>query len=133
MLARALLATVAVLVLAWVGVLLRDQEVGREAGLPFFNQPQMTRAELVRNMNGLEDAEFLNPDTSWTLARAKYYYLRGYPRQATDVAESLVRSEPANVEAWAVIFRATRESDPGRSAAAQAQIKRLDPLARLWR
>jgi hypothetical protein len=127
--ARAAVAVVAVLLLAWLAVLLRDFYVADAATDRIFYDAGITPAEFVRNMERLEDAELLNPDSTWELTRAKFLLLRDGPRRAAHAAEALVRNEPANVEAWVVLRKATRQIDPARSAEAAGQIKRLDPLA----
>jgi hypothetical protein len=108
--ARISLFVIAVLSLAWLAVLLRDQEVG-QAGR-------------------LDDAELLNPDSTWQLKRAQRWFARNQPRRAALEAEALLRSEPENIEALFLLVVTTREIDPRRSAQALAEIRRLNPLAR---
>jgi hypothetical protein len=126
--ARAALATLAVLVIAWTGVLLRDWRLGHGASLPLFS-PGLPPAQAARDVERLKDAELLNPDTRWRLARAKFYILLGDMDAAARTAEDLLRTEPDNLDAWGVVYRATRESDPRRSARAAAEIERLNPIA----
>jgi tetratricopeptide repeat protein len=127
--ARAVLAAVAVLVLAWVGVLMRDFEVARIAGNEILHGRNLSDARFDRDIERVEAADFLTPDATWEQARAQYYFSRGRLRQAARVAEALVRREPENIEAWVVLFRANQEIDPRRSARAEAEVKRLDPFA----
>ena len=42
-----------------------------------------------------------------------------------------MRSEPANADAWRLLWRATRVVDPTRAQEAAAELKRLNPLATL--
>jgi hypothetical protein len=130
MLARLLIGLLSVLVLAWVGVLLRDHRVS-EAASPLLYQSRLSGAEFDRNLAKLEDAELLNPDSSLELARATYLLLRDRRAQAAEAAERLLEREPENVTAWGLLLDASRGSDPERAAQARAEIRRLNPLGGL--
>lgn len=129
--ARLVLAVCAALVLAWVGVLVRDHYVGQSAAEQLLYEPDQSDSHFERNIARLEDSRFLNPGTTAKLARAQYYLFRGRPRAAARAAEELVRSEPENADAWQLLWRATSETDPARSREAAAALKRLNPLASL--
>ena len=131
MLARVLLAVCALIVIAWTGVLVRDHYLGKSAAAPLLYQPDLSDRDFRRNMDRLSDARFLDPDSAADLARTEYYLFRGRPRAAARVAEALVRSEPANADAWRLLWRATRVVDPTRAQEAAAELKRLNPLATL--
>jgi predicted Zn-dependent protease len=131
MLPRVLLAVLAALVLAWVGVLVRDHYVGDSGAEKLLFDTNLTSGEFQRNMDKLSDSRFLNPSTNAELARAKYYLFRSRPRAAARVAEGLVRSEPENADAWRLLWRATRDTDPARAREAAAALRRLNPLASL--
>lgn len=127
--ARAALAVLAVLVLGWTGILLRDFEVGHS--LVTFHKLHLSKAERAQDVDRLRDAQLLDPDSNWRLARAGYYLISGgSKRAAARIAEDVVRDEPENVAAWRVLQAATRDSDRARAARASAEIKRLDPLGR---
>ena len=126
--ARLLIGVFAVLVLAWVGVLLRDHSVS-EAASPLLFETKLSEPEFDRNLAKLEDAELLNPDSSLQLARATYLLVRERRDEAADAAEELVATEPDNLAAWGVLFDATRGLDPERAARAEPSIRRLNPLA----
>ena len=130
MLVRGLLSLVALHVIAWVGVLLRDHQVS-EAAHPLYHQADLSRAEFDRNIARLVDARFLNPNSSLDLARSQYLLLRGRLDDSARVAEALVRAEPDNAEAWQVLYHATERSDPRIAARAAAVFRRLNPLAEL--
>jgi predicted Zn-dependent protease len=125
--ARALLALLAVLVLAWVGVLLRNHELGEDALARSFFAAQLGEEQRQRDLEDLEDAELLDPSSSWDVTTANYLLLSGDVPGAARAAERLVRDEPDNVSAWNVLQRATADSDPSRSAEAAAEIRRLNP------
>ena len=80
MLPRVLLAVCAALVLAWVGVLVRDHYVGDSGAEKLLFDTNLTSGEFQRNMDKLSDSRFLNPSTNAELARAEYYLFRGRPR-----------------------------------------------------
>ncbi len=131
MLPRLLLAACAILVLAWVGVLVRDHYVRQSAAKPLLYETNLSESDFVRDMKRMEDSRFLNPSSSVELARTEYYLFRGRPRAAARVAEELVREEPANADAWRLLWRATQTTDPARARQAAAELKRLNPLATL--
>src|SRR5262245_25142388 len=128
MAARVVLAAVAILVLAWVGVLLRDYQLGHEAALHGFFAPAKAPAERQRDLQRLDEVQLLDPSAYWDGARATYLMLIGDTRAAATAAEALVKDEPENLLAWGVLRAATRESDPSLSARATEQIRRLNPL-----
>ena len=127
---RGLLAVVAVVVLAWVGLLFRNHELGETARLrAFYGPPPTTQAERERDLQRLEDASRLDPDSDWELARASYLQLSGSPDEALGLAIEVVRREPDNVIGWMLLRQAARGRDPARAAQAAAKVKRLDPQA----
>ncbi len=124
---RTILAAVALLVVAWSAVLVRDERLARQAEDSILGNPKMSDARWAEAMEQLEDAELLNPGTPWKLARAQALLLRRDRQAALRVADSVVESEPDNLAAWAVVLRATRGRDARRSAEARAEIRRLNP------
>ena len=129
--ARVVLAVCAALVLAWVGVLVRDHFVGQSGAEKLLYQPNLSATEFDRSIARLHDSRFLNPGTTAELARIEYSLFHGRQRAAARAAEQLVRSEPENADAWRLLWRATRETDPARAREAAAELKRLNPLASL--
>ena len=125
-LARVLIGSLAVLVLLWVGVLLRDHVVSESAS-PLLYQAELSEPEFDRNIARLEDAQLLNPDSSLDLARATYLMLRGRDAQAIAATDELLEAEPDNVAAWNVLLDASRGSHPARAAQARAEVRRLNP------
>lgn len=128
MAARAALALTAVIVLAWVGVLLRNYEIGKDAAVRAFFGPKLSQAEGKRDLQRLDDAQFLDPNAYWRVARANYLILDGDQRRAARAAEQLVRDEPQNLFAWGTLYQATKKDDPERAAQAAREIKQLNPL-----
>jgi hypothetical protein len=128
LLPRIALALVAVLLVAWFTVLYRDDRIGQEAADRLHADPQMSDAEWSRQLEQLRRADLLNPQSEWLMTRANYLLLRDKPA-AQRLAESVLRDEPDNLDAWRVVLFATRGRDPARASEALAQIERLDPLS----
>jgi hypothetical protein len=126
---RAVLALVAVLLVAWFAVLFRDQRIGQEATDRITRNPDMSDAGWALSLDQLRQAELLNPGTEWSVARANWLFLRDR-RGALRLADSVVRSEPDNVDAWRVVLKAARGRDPRRASQATKEIGRLNPSPR---
>jgi predicted Zn-dependent protease len=112
---RVSIALLAVLVIAWLAVLLRNYEVGRD-GL------------VNRDPEQVESARLLDPNRNWELTLASVHLLNGDSRRAAAEGERLVAAEPDNAVAWSLLRAATRESEPRRSAEAAAELRKLNPL-----
>jgi hypothetical protein len=127
MVARLTLLAVAILTLAWLGVLWRDHRiVEREAGELIFNE-DLSASEFQRGARRIEDARLLNPDPTWRLQRGLALIRRDRPRAIREL-ERVVASEPDNVTAWKFIYGAARGFDRPVAARARVEIERLDPL-----
>lgn len=120
------LVVISVLMIGWFAVLWRDERIGRDAAERLFNEPEMSDSEFARALDELQQAELLNPGEEWATLRAAALILRDKPA-AVRVAESVVRREPDNLNAWVAMLNATRGRDALRSAQAIAQIRRLSP------
>ena len=59
---------------------------------------------------------------------ALVYRVSGDAERATALVEDVVRREPDNLVAWAVLSVLARGHDPAAYARAQAARRRLDPL-----
>jgi hypothetical protein len=128
MVTRAAIALAALLAIGWLGVLLRDEHVGASAADRIFYAPDLPPAELGRQLDRMEGARLLDPDPKVDLNRAGLLLLRGRRQEAAAIAGARARREPANLEAWRIVFQATRGTDPARAAQALAAIRRLNPL-----
>jgi hypothetical protein len=124
---RLVLVAVSVLALAWLGVLLRDHEVGEAAVSTFEEKEMLSTAEVNTQIDRLEDAERLSPDSSWQFQRG-YNLIGPDPKRAVRELEALVRAEPENLQAWAALLAARRVAEGRGSPAALARIRQLDPL-----
>ena len=129
MAARVALAAVAVLILGWAAILLRNHELGEDAAVRAFFGPRPNAAERQRDLDRLESAQFLDPNAYWRIAEANYHLMSGANARAARASEELVRDEPENIFAWSTLLRATQRADPERALEAAAEIRRLNPLA----
>ncbi len=121
--ARAGLAAVAVLVIAWLAVMERDlrlQQAGVEALRPGASPAQLDAAE-----GDLRGARFLYPDPAPDISLALVHRARGDEARALAAIEDVVRREPANLTAWATLGLLGGEAARPRLDAA---LRRLDPL-----
>jgi hypothetical protein len=124
--ARVGLAVLAVVLIAWSSVLVRDQVIGHAAVDRIVANPDMSAQAWDGAMDDLRRAELLDPGSDWSLARANYLLLRD-EGEALRVAERMVRREPDNVGAWEIVRRVTLKSDPRRAEQAAREINRLNP------
>jgi hypothetical protein len=124
--ARIGLAVLAVALIAWFSVLVRDHAIGQAAVDRIVANPNMSTRAWNGAMDDLRRADLLDPSSDWSMARANYLLLRD-PSAALRVAESIVRREPDNVNAWEIVERVSVHSDPRRAAEAARQIRRLNP------
>jgi hypothetical protein len=125
---RLSLALIAALALAWLGVLLRDHELGQAAFDRLSHDRNLTPAESRRELHHLDDSQLLNPESTWELDRGSYWLAQGRERRAARIVEGLLRNEPRNIEALTILFLATQKTDPHRSAQALAELRRFNPL-----
>jgi len=82
----------------------------------------------VRYVTGLyQRAAHNNPDTRPIVEEATILIFAGQQARAARLLQGVVRDEPKNVAAWAQLSVATRDLDPGLSAAADARVRALAP------
>jgi hypothetical protein len=124
--ARIAVGLVAVVVLAWLGVMERDHRL-YVSGVTGAGKVR-TPADLARAEADLRAARLLNPDISPDLSRAILYVGAGRARQATALAEDVLRREPDNLRAWGLLYSLSHERDPAAAERALAARRRLDPL-----
>ena len=137
MIVRGALALVAVVVLAWMVVLLRDAKDlahgtvvpgGKTANLlPILRNPATFKARV----DDVRAARLLNPDSQPDIAIAGDYALRSAPGDldhALAMMDAVVHREPENLQAWVDLLgiQEFRHDQAGARAAA-AHIRLLDP------
>lgn len=76
----------------------------------------------------VERSGSFGPDTRAKRAEALLLLATGRPRQAAALAEAVVAKEPENLDAWGILFQATRRLDPARSREALRRARELNPL-----
>jgi hypothetical protein len=120
--ARAVVAVIAVLLLAWLGVMERDVrlQVRGAAALRSEGDPGV----LARAETDLQRANLLNPGTGPDLSRALVRRARGRTEASVALLEDVLRREPDNLTAWRVLMLLSPDA-AGRALAAQ---RRLDPV-----
>jgi hypothetical protein len=138
MLPRIALAGLAAVVAAWFAVLLVDEHKVNQAaatkGTIAAVRAALTgpRFQFDRRIADLRSARFVNPDTSIDLDIAGAYLVRGGAanlRTALATVQSVLRSEPQNLDAWAALYRIDRtRNDVAGQRAALAHAQRLDPV-----
>jgi hypothetical protein len=125
--ARALIAVLAILLIAWFAALARDHAIATGASARIVSDPGMSAAEWRTAMDDFKRSHLLDPSSDWSLIQAQYELLRD--RQAALVrAERVLRDEPDNLSGWWVVLRATRGVDTRRYREAAAAVRRLNPL-----
>jgi hypothetical protein len=122
-LARAVVAVIALVVIAWLGVIERDIRLfdrGIAAG-GRLNAPQT----IARAESDLRAARLLNPDRTPDIGRAVVLRTVGRPAAARALLEDVVRAEPDNLSAWTALSFVGGDRAQERRAA--AEMTRLDP------
>ena len=126
---RVLVALVALVALAWLGVSLRGYDL-YERGERLAFAEGASPAQVDEAARLLEDARFLNPDTRPQLTKGALLASRGDARErreGLELLEEVARDEPDNVLVWGVLASVTRRLDPERSRAARARGSELSP------
>ena len=126
---RAVLAVVAVLAIGWLGVLLRNEHVLSGVGNHVFSTASGDQKVADRDLDRLEGAALLTPDPKADLQRAAILLLLDRRAEAAAIATERVRHEPANLDAWMLLYRATEGIDRRREVASLRNIRRLNPLS----
>jgi hypothetical protein len=128
MVARGMIALVSALVIAWLGVQLRNQAIIDRVSPVLIGDPDLPRGRFEADLDRLADARLLNPDPTWRINSAIALLPRDPGRAAVD-AEQAVRDEPDNATAWRVLLGTVTGRDPRRSREARREVLRLDPLS----
>jgi hypothetical protein len=124
-LALAALAVAAVLAVQAVGAR-ADAELSRIVLSP--STP--TAAQRARGRTLLPRAQRLNPDTRPDILGGLLRLRGGDARGAVAAFRGVVRREPENLEAWALIARIAGSQDPALVARARSRVRALAPPVR---
>jgi hypothetical protein len=140
-LVRAGVALVAIVVVAWLVVMERDAHLlhrgqtlanglsDRTKDACSASSPPPTGCrKFDRAVSDLHAARFLNPDSTPKLVGGVLAAF-GQPSARLRVADSVLKSEPENLNAWVQVVAASLVGhDTARSERALAVLRRLDPL-----
>jgi Tfp pilus assembly protein PilF len=124
---RVALAVVAVVALGWLAVQQRDtvlQQRGVSASSHLAVPGNAAQAE-----KDFRDARLLNPGTDADVGRAVLYLAREQRPRAEALLDDVLRREPDNLTAWAVLYSVSRGRDAATARRALAARARLDPLS----
>jgi hypothetical protein len=123
---RIAVAIVAVVVIAWLGVMYRDAHL-QARGVAVLRDRSADR-DLRGAEADLLAARFLNPDAAPDTTRAVIYRAQGRDRDAIALLDEIVRREPDNLSAWSVMRLSATGTDTAAFKRSLAQLQRLDPV-----
>ena len=122
MIARVVVALVAVIVVAWLGVAehnwrLQSNAVAESGTPPISNAYRDFRR-----------ARFLNPDTAPDVLLGLLDSVHGQQARGIARLEGVVKREPENLFAWGQLYKIAQGHDQAATRRALAALARLDPL-----
>jgi hypothetical protein len=121
-------AAVAVAAAAWLAVGLRN-ELTLEQAQAVSLRAAPSAGEIETAMADADDARLLNPDWAEPEGlRATLDIRRTNTRPAFDSLVEIVRREPENVQAWALLALVSRRLDPELAKRAARRVRELDPV-----
>jgi predicted Zn-dependent protease len=128
---RVAVAIVALVAAAWLAVSYADSRVIEDVQSTV-SAPHPTPPQLEGALRHLRSARTLDPSRGVEVLSFEASLLIRLNRipEAVRTLEELVRREPDLVEAWFLIAKFSRPTDPARAAAADAQVRRLNPPVR---
>ncbi|MBN1527642.1 MAG: hypothetical protein JW895_01175 [Thermoleophilaceae bacterium] len=126
---RVLLAAIAIVAIAWFGVMARNWHLGQDASAKILAEPDMSEAAWDSTMDDFDRAETLDPSTDWSLHKANFLLLRD-KAEAAQIAREVARAEPDNLRAWVALRDAVKGRDAAAEREAVIQILRLNPEPR---
>ena len=127
MIARGLLAAVAVAVIALSGVWLSDRSSTIAAEHTLLNR-KASPAQLQRGIDQAKDARTINPSTDPDLTIYGLLLRLGRNREARRVFESIVRREPDNRATWTYLAVTSQSTDPAQFRRALEHLHELNPI-----
>jgi hypothetical protein len=130
MIERGLLAAAAVAVALFAGVWLHAARLETEAQSIAERPPQgLSKRDVNRAAQLFESATAHNPDTRPLVREAGLLIRSGRTQQPLRLLRPVVRREPDNLTAWALIAIGARTIDPALAREAAARANALNPLA----
>ena len=126
MVVRVAIGLVAVVIVGWLAVLERDTRLTARAVTA--SGRLSTSGNFARADAGFRAARLLNPDTTPDQDRAILYEGAGRSAAATGLVQDVLRREPDNLAAWALLYTFARDRDPALARQAVDARRRLDPF-----
>jgi hypothetical protein len=125
---RLLLAGAAVAAIVVLAIWLHSSQL-EARGEAFKPSPsnRVTPAQVRAALTNFDRARNNNPDTKPEVDEATILIFLGRDAEAARLLGQVVRKEPRNASAWALMSRATQRSDPKLSAAAVDRVRELVP------
>jgi predicted Zn-dependent protease len=124
---RLLLAVVALAMVAWLAILLRDLLLIRRVA-EIARTAHPTQAQIRRGLLDARDSALLNPNRSLPLlSQAVIYQAARDSTGMIRIYERMLRAEPEDADIWYLLASTAQTRDPRLSAAALAHVRRLDP------
>jgi hypothetical protein len=124
--ARVVVAVLAVMVVAWLAIMERDWHLmgsGARSAQHALDPRAFARADAA-----FRGAELLNPSAQPRISRAILLDAARRPG-AQALVEDVLRREPDNLTAWGVLYTIARGHDPAAVRRALAAQRRLDPVS----
>jgi Flp pilus assembly protein TadD len=119
---------VALAAAAWLALGLRNElvlEHAQEVSLSAAPSP----SELATALADADDARLMNPDWAEPEGLRATLFIRGQRNQeAFDSLREIVRREPENLQAWALLSLVSRQIDPELATRAARRVRELDPV-----
>jgi len=131
---RAGMATVALLVAAWLALSLHNAVLtDRTAVLTLSagprDTPQVRRRYALQALERTRSARLLNPDRSLDIYAAVATWLLGRRPESLRQLDELGRAQPDDAFVWVSMLNVARGADPVREARARARLAELHPPA----
>jgi hypothetical protein len=127
MVARTTLAVAALVVAGWLAVEALGAHADAELTRIALSPTTPTAAQQARARTLLARTARLNPDTRPDEVRGILRLRAGDLRGAAAAFRQIVRREPDNLGAWALLARAAAGYDPALAAAARSRVRALAP------
>ena len=127
MVARIAVAVAALVVAGWLGVEALGARADTELTRIVLSPHDLTPAQQARARTLVARTARLNPDSRPDELRGILRLRAGDARGAGAAFAAIVREEPDNLGAWALLARAAGGYDPALAAAARARVRALAP------
>jgi predicted Zn-dependent protease len=126
-LVRASLLAVAIVICAWFVLgFIQARDTGRATAL-VNRTAALGAGDVARARSLIRSAGTLNPDLTLDTLRGELALDQNQNRRAARIIGSVTRSEPMNLDAWALLAEATQRGNQRTFALAIHAIGKLDP------